>query len=51
MTKPVTKSGTRSDTPFVIAKTRDMWAPMASPWRWRATVLLNWKSITVETIS
>ena len=51
MTNPVTKSCTRSDTTLVIANTRDMCAPIASPWRCAATVLVNWKSITVETIS
>ena len=51
MTRPVANAWTSSDTTFVIAKTRAMWAPIASPSSVWATVLVNWKSITVDTIS
>lgn len=51
MTAPVTNACTSTDTTLVNANTRARCVPIAGPSKWCATVLVNWKSITVDTIS
>ena len=51
MTNPVRNACTTSDTTFVIANTRERCAPIAGPSKYDDTGLVNWKSITVDTIS